>query len=119
MPEGEVLKLERLRKALTRSRLDFDDIVGRCRDGRCQFHDTERACAVTAIHASGDFLTCYVVAVAGVLAGVPGLAEQIEAFARRSGCQTIEMDGRFGWSRVYRELADGFKPVSIKYRKAL
>lgn len=118
-PVDDAIKLERLRKALALARLDFDDMAAKCRDGQYQFHDSLDACAVTTIGVSGGYVTCYVMAVAGDLAGVPELAQRIEDFARAAGCQVIEMDGRAGWGRVYKKLARDYFQVAVKYRKEL
>lgn len=118
-PVDNMAKLERLRKALTLARLDFDEVVQKCRDGACQFHDNEHACAITSVAVSGAFVTCYVIAVAGDIRGVPELAERIEQFARDNFCQAVEMDGRNGWAKVHQKLANDYFQIAIKYRKEL
>lgn len=114
-------KLERLKAAFARARVDFDEVLPKLRSGEYQFLEVGNACAVTHIGVSGAFRTLYVLAVAGELADVPALGIRIEEFGRQHGCDCLETDGRLGFERVLQQFrADrGYKPVSVKYRKDL
>lgn len=114
-------KLPKLKAALDRARLDFAETVEKLRTGELQFHDDPDACAITHIGVSGVFRTLYVVAMAGDLAAVPALGKRLEDFAREHGCQAIETDGRTGFQKLYEALGygDGYRIVSVKYRKEL
>jgi hypothetical protein len=111
--------LRRLKKALEGGRLDFDEVVAKARKGEMQIWEVPGAVGVTSIGVSGRFKTCYVIAVAGRMAAIPDLNATVEAFARSTGCQCIEMDGRPGWTRVHNKLADGYGPSTVKFRKLL
>jgi hypothetical protein len=111
--------LNRLKKALAGGRLDFDDVVAKARTGEVQFHEVDSAVGVTSIGVSGPFKTCYVLAVAGRLSAVPALNAKVEEYAKASGCQVIEMQGRPGWSRVHSKVADGYGPSTVIFRKSL
>ena len=112
-------KLGRLREALALARLDFDAVIQKCRRGELQFHDTQQACAITAITTSGPHKTCHVVALAGSMAGVEEVEAVVAAYAKKSGCDAIEADGREGWSRSTVPGLLGYKPVLVKYIKEL
>jgi hypothetical protein len=53
------------------------------------------------------------------MAGVPEIEAVVEDYAKKSGCQSIEMDARSGWSRSNVPVELGYKPVLTKYRKEL
>lgn len=101
------------------ARLDFDEVVAKARAGEVQFHEVAGAVGVTSINVSGPYRTCYCLAVAGERAGLSELERTIERFARESNCQALEADGRPGWIRVHRALAEGYKPIAVKFRKTL
>lgn len=117
MCEAELL--ERLKKALRLARLDFHAVVEKARAGEVQFHEVPGAVGITALTVSGEFKTCYVVAVAGKLSAMAALESKVEAFARANGCQVIEMDGRPGWKRSHDKIADGYDLSTVKFRKLL
>lgn len=108
-----------LRKALRLARLDFETVLEKARAGEVQFHEVKGAVGLTSISVSGPYRTCYCLAVAGERSGLSELERTIERFARESHCQAIEADGRPGWVRLHRSLADGYKPTAVKFRKTL
>lgn len=114
---GELLL--RLRKALALARLDFDDVMARCRSGHMQFHDVPGAVGITSISVSGPYRTCYCHAVAGTYASLPALERVIDEFARQANCQVLEADGRPGWRRAHKTLATGYAHSAVKFRKNL
>lgn len=115
------VKLARLREAVERGRQDWDRVFAALKAGELQFHEHGQACAITEIVISGRFKTLYVHVVAGELADVPALTEQVEAYGRRFGCQVVEMAGRLGWDRYHRQVskAQGYRKVAVRYRKEL
>lgn len=98
--------------------MDFRATVEQARRGELQFIEVPGAVAVTKLETSGDFGTCYVLAVAGDLSKIEALNAKIEEHARAAGCNCIEMQGRPGWSRVYQRFP-GYRPVAVTYRKDL
>lgn len=110
--------LLKLRRALSRARLDFAAVVQKARDGEVQIIEVPGAVAITALCTSGPFKTCQIVAVAGDLSRMAELDAKVTAWARSNGCQAIETEARRGWSRIAPP-APGYEPIAIKYRKTL
>lgn len=113
------IKLDRLRKACVRARLDLYELIEKARRGEVQFHEVPQAVGVTALMTSGPYSVCYILVVGGTLDGVRELAVIIEDFARKADCKYLQTTGRIGFSRVFEELADGYKPKATLYEKVL
>lgn len=119
MPVDNDFKINRLKKACVRARLDFDDLIAQCRDGRAQFWDHPEACAVSALGTSGDYKTCYVMVAGGTIPGLRALLEEISDFARDQGCQALQTNGRMGFLKPFAHDAQNFKPVAVMYERPL
>lgn len=71
--------------------------IERCRDGQAQLWAHGALWAITEVHDFASGRICHIVAMAGEFNHA--LLTEIEAWAKRNGCQKLHFTGRKGWER--------------------
>jgi hypothetical protein len=81
-------------------RFDVDDIRNACQAGQMQLWPGERSALVTEISRYPQKTVCVVAFAGGDLEELAAMQPRIEAWARRCGCEQIDVVGRRGWARA-------------------
>lgn len=97
----------------------LDYVKRRLEDGSGTTHlwPGQKSAAVTEIAWDGDkpFLNCWLAG--GDLDELKKMITAAEVFAKRLGCQSVQVSGRKGWVRALRD--QGYKPIAYTVEKEL
>ena len=95
----------------------FDDIVDGIASGHMQLWPAAMACAVTQIVVYPRKKVLHVFLAAGDLEQITDAIADVEAWGRAQGCESITMNGRFGWQRVLNKR--GWSPTMVIMERSL
>lgn len=110
-----------LQDALDRSGNEYtlEQVRARVEDpsGRTQWWPGQRSAAVTEIVQVGDKLVLNCWLAGGDLGELRDMIDAAELFARRLGCDSVQVSGRKGWVRALRD--KGYEPIAYTVEKEL
>jgi hypothetical protein len=95
----------------------FDDIAAGIASGHMQLWPTEKACAVTEIVVYPQKKVLHVFLAAGDLEQITNAIGAVEEWGKAQGCESLTMNGRFGWQRVLNKR--GWSPTMVIMERSL
>jgi hypothetical protein len=96
---------------------NFSDVSDGVRSGHMQFWPAKKACAVTQIVLYPQKKVLHVFLAAGDLDQITDAIEAVEEWGKLQGCESITMNGRFGWQRVLNKR--GWSPTMVVMERSL
>lgn len=79
----------------------FDDIVAEVNAETMQAWMRPDSIAITQISVFPRYKQCFICFAGGTLEAMQSIVQDIEAFARREGCERMAFLGRPGWQRTF------------------
>jgi hypothetical protein len=95
----------------------FDDIAAGIASGHMQIWPTKKACAVTEIVVYPQKKVLHVFLAAGDLDQITDAIGAVEGWGKAQGCESLTMNGRFGWQRVLNKR--GWSPTMVIMERSL
>tara|TARA_R110000787_G_scaffold42047_1_gene103377 strand:+ start:16465 stop:16845 length:381 start_codon:yes stop_codon:yes gene_type:complete len=95
----------------------FEDISDGIASGHMQIWPTDKACAVTQIVVYPQKKVLHVFLAAGDLDQITDAIEAVENWGKAQGCESLTMNGRFGWQRVLNKR--GWTPTMVMMERSL
>jgi hypothetical protein len=95
----------------------FDDIAAGIASGYMQLWPTEKACAITEIVVYPQKKVLHVFLAAGDLDQITDAIGAVEGWGKAQGCESLTMNGRFGWQRVLNKR--GWSPTMVIMERSL
>jgi hypothetical protein len=96
---------------------NFDDIVSGVKSGHMQLWPTLKACAVTEIVVYPRKKVLHVFLAAGDLDQITDAIGVVEDWGKAQGCESLTMNGRYGWQRVLNKR--GWTPTMVTMERSL
>ena len=95
----------------------FDDIAAGIASGHMQLWPARKACAVTEIVVYPQKKVLHVFLAAGDLEQITNAIGAVEEWGKAQGCESLTMNGRFGWQRVLNKR--GWSPTMVIMERSL
>jgi hypothetical protein len=95
----------------------FDDIAAGIASGHMQIWPAKKACAITEIVVYPQKKVLHVFLAAGDLEQITNAIGAVEEWGKAQGCESLTMNGRYGWQRVLDKR--GWTPTMVTMERGL